>query len=209
MQPLIQELQSLYQGVTLQLNVDDPSQFTQVSGVLGLVSADWPATSDFLGFAHSASLSHCTKCESRLPSSASKHEPAFFELHQARSRSMHVKHGQKWLQQDTESKRDEYLSRYGYRQCSLLQLPYFSPGNDHAVDWMHSAFMGTCKDIFEQLKTHHYLTAQSFATMEARSRRLKLPTNIGRICHKLHANMSQLKADQARTHTITTPTMQF
>lgn len=200
MQPLIDELLSLYQGVDMQLNPLHPVEVTRVSAVLGVISADWPATCDLCGFAHSASLSHCSKCESRLPSSASKNEPAFFELHPDRSRRSHLLHARGWQQCGTPHLKAQYLSEHGYAPCAFLRLPYFSPGKDHAVDWMHSGYMGTCKDVFELLKSHFYLTDRSFDTIEERSRQLKLPPTIGRICHKLHAKMSQLKADQVCTY---------
>ena len=187
----------------MQLHPTDPNHRTLVSGVLGLISADWPATCDFCGLAHSTSLSHCSKCESLLMSSKDKHQPEFFQLHRARTRKEHVRRAAQWTNMATEADRDTHLSKFGYRPCAFLNLPYFCPGQDHAVDLMHSGYMGTCKDLFELLKTHHYLCDRSFPIIEERSRQLTFPPTIGRICHKIHARMSQLKADQVCKHHTT------
>jgi hypothetical protein len=200
LKPLISELKSLYGGVEMQLHPSEPTRKTLVSGVLGLISADWPATSELCGFAQSTCLSHCSKCEHHLTSIKDRHTPEFFELRDARTRAKHIRYANAFAKLSTADAQRDYLSKHGYRPCAFLELPYFCPGQDHAVDLMHSCYMGTCKDLFELFKSYHYLTDPSFATMEQRSRLITFPPTIGRICHKINAGLSQLKADQVRKH---------
>ena len=90
-------------------------------------------------------------------------------------------------------------TKLGCRYSCLLNLPYFDVTRMLCIDPMHNLFLGTGKwkiSLWIEkgwLTKHHFTTIQNFIDC------LVLPSDIGRIPHKIESGFSSFKADQFKS----------
>ncbi len=91
----------------------------------------------------------------------------------------------------------EIESKTGYHYTELLKLPYFIPSQMLVVDPMHNLFLGSGKHILKDVWIDRSITIESnFVLIQDRIDKIVVPTDIGRIPHKIILGFSAFTADQ-------------
>ena len=161
-----------------------------------LVTSQLEGNCGFLG--HSAHLG-CSKCKKYFPTSAHGLDYSGFQQ-------------DKWLKRTNESHRGDVAklahcktktelrkkeSELGCRYSSLLKLPYFNPPTMLVIDPMHCLFLGLAKHFVKKVFIDKGILAESdFRVLQNRVSNLSVPSDIGRIPHKIQHNFYSFTADQ-------------
>ena len=191
----VRELRQLYYGV--EMVIDGRPQ--QVQALLCNCSMDAPALRASLHFAGiksdaNKSTTHlCTKCDAHFGM------PGDFwmkDKFKPRTVEQHILHGHEWLGAGNLELKKLWVKQYGFRYNPFNDLPYFDSIKFHTLDAMHLELLGACKNLLETMQAHRIMCDVDYSVMQARMDRLFPPREIGRIPHRLAANMSGFKADQ-------------
>ena len=136
MQPLVDDLQQMFEGVIMELG---PNHFEVVTGVLGVCNCDLPALRKLLGLAGlSSTHQFCSKCHAskadkqrlrqfsrkfQTPRPGTVDEFAFMSL---KTKMQATKFGKQWLSATTKAERDASVTEHGFRYTCFSKLSYFN-----------------------------------------------------------------------------------
>ena len=85
----------------------------------------------------------------------------------------------------------------GCRYSSLLQLPYFDPPTMLVIDPMHCLFLGMAKHFFKKILIQNGILSEAHLnTIQKRINAMSVPSDIGRIPHKIESAFYSFTADQ-------------
>ena len=152
MEPLVEELEDLWEGVSLSVNSRVcPSSIIMVQCALLCVACDLPAGRKLCGFlSHSAkcSCSKCLKLFTGIPGSMNNNgfDRAAWPV---RTNTEHRSHVNMVGQCTTKAERNRLESQFGCRYSILLRLPYFDAPQMLTIDPMHNLFLGTAKHMLQ------------------------------------------------------------
>lgn len=99
----------------------------------------------------------------------------------------------------TATRQSELEKQYGVRYSELLRLPYLDIIEHHVVDPMHNFLLGTAKHVMTIWKDKGILNGIQFESIQDKVDRMRIPSKIGRIPHKIVSNFSSFTADQWRS----------
>ena len=181
------ELKLLYDGVIMNLGRLGTQR---VIGVLIMVTADWPATADLLGFGDHSALRGCGEC--MAVTHRGRVDLCFGH---PRTRDHHEDSARRWRIAKNYYQRKDAFTERGEAETEFLKLPYFTPHRDHCPDLMHSGLLGVAGDLIRVLRD--YVSADDFIRLEGLARMLHPPhEECARPLHKLGSNASSFTADQ-------------
>ena len=113
-----------------------------------------------------------------------------------RSNEDHRRSVQKVQQSNTQTELSALESVEGCRYSCLLKLPYFDAPCMLSIDPMHNLFFGSGKHMMQLwlslgiFNSTHYTYLQEFVD------KMNVPSDIGRIPHKIATGFSSFTADQ-------------
>lgn len=103
----------------------------------------------------------------------------------------------------TKNEQLQIESSTGYRYSSLLELTYFNPTRMLLIDPMHNLFLGTAKHCLKSIWSNSgILTLEKFQVIQSRIDSCIVPSDIGRIPHKILSGFSSFTADQFKNWII-------
>ena len=204
--PLIEELEILYRGVTLN-DSKYPSGSITFRAILSCIGSDLPATRKICGFlSHSAKLG-CSKCMKEFPGDAfgDKLDYSGYDCSTWTARELEAHRTNAELVRDASSaSAQETLARqYGVRYSKLLLLEYFDIIRCHTVDPMHSIFLGIAKHTIKVWKELNIIKKEHFGTLQDRVDAICPPPNIGRIPRKISSRFASFTADEWKQWILT------
>ena len=198
-EPLVQDLKKLWNGVQLSVSCGTNSERKLVRSAVICCSCDLPAGRKLCGFlGHSAHLG-CSKCMKYFPSAEGKLDYSGFqrETWAPRDNDSHRKNVAKLAQYKSKTSLHQQEKDLGCRYSSLLQLPYFDPPTMLVIDPMHCLFLGIAKHFFKKiLLSTGVLTDAHLTTIQNRIDCMSVPSDIGRIPHKIESCFYSFTADQ-------------
>ena len=188
LEPVVQELQILWQGVKIRTANHESGVY--VRAALISVACDIPAARKTCGFLGHSAKQGCSKCKKSFPGKVGSMNYGGFDL-QSWSKRTVTEH-----RQCTYEIRETQLSKtskgkkerdVGYRYTPLLELEYFDSVRFCVIDTMHNLFTGTAKHMWRHWSQNLKLfndedlkrINEKCLSMSAASDNGWLPKNIG------------------------------
>ena len=110
------------------------------------------------------------------------------------------------LSAKTEADR-KTLESFGGRWSELYRLDYFNPIAGHTIDPMHCLFLGIAKTMTKYYLKSGLLSKQGIAGIQESINKIRVPSSIGRIPHKIVSGFSSLTSDQLKNWTLVFSTL--
>lgn len=196
LEPLIDDLQSLWKGVTV--TVSDQEHI--IKAALICVSCDTPATRKTCGFLAHSALRGCFKCLKAFPTSTFGSKPQYggFNRDQwkPRTNAQHRAAALRHKFAKTLSEQSAIEQAEGVRYSELLRLPYFDAISFVMIDPMHNLLLGTAKRLMKVWKQNEVLNEEAFCTIQSWVDKFVIPSDIGRIPSKIQSEFNGFTADQ-------------
>lgn len=203
LQPLVGDLLKFWNGV--ELNIRQYGCQKIVKCALLCVSCDLPAGRKVCGFlGHGAHLG-CSRCFKKFSGGVGSMDFSGFDRENwiLRSGPQHKESALKTLSENTQTKRDEAESSSGSRYSVLLDLPYFDAPRMLVIDPMHNLFLGSAKHFMKSIFIGRGILSDSnFDLIQSRIDSFTVPSDIGRIPHKIRSGFSSFTADQWKNWSI-------
>lgn len=198
--PLVQDLKEFWAGVNLYISTT--SCHSKVRCALICCSCDLPAGRKVCGFlSHNAALG-CSKCKKYFPAmgeySINRNYSGFDRSEwQLRTNQAHREDVQKLSQCLSKTALRNKESELGCRYSVLLDLEYFDPTVMLVIDPMHCMYLGIAKHFIKKILIgKQILKEELFSIIQDRIDALVVPSDIGRIPHKIMSSFYNLTADQ-------------
>ena len=103
----------------------------------------------------------------------------------------------------TKSKQQEIESSTGYRYTVLLELPYFNSTRMLVIDPMHNPFLGSAKHVLKHIWLEKsIIQLEMYKVIQDRIDRCVVPSDMGRIPHKIMSGFSSFTADQLKNWVV-------
>ena len=202
--PLVQELNSAYNGWKIPTNHPVLKHVT-VRLCVGCVSSDIPATRKLCGFLGHAARLGCNKCLTSFPTARFGEKPDFSGFNRdewdLRTKNGHISSCMEIQNATSKTSLESLEAQYGVRYSALIDLPMFDPIRFPVIDPMHNMLLGTSKHVVKLWIKREFLTPTNLETIEARSKLLSFPYDVGRIPCKIASSFSGFTADQWRVWT--------
>ena len=99
-----------------------------------------------------------------------------------------------------KTERQNIFNKYGIRWAELHRLPYFNAFRFTCIDPMHNLFLGTSKRMLEKawLSTNK-IDSKQLKSIQKVIDSIPIPSDIGRIPHKIASGFAGFTADQWKT----------
>ena len=204
--PLIQDLKEFWIGINLY--VATSGCHSKVRCAIICCSCDLPAGRKVCGFlSHNAALG-CSKCKKYFPALGeynivrdySGFDRSEWEL---RTNLSHRNDEQKLSQCLSKTALRSKESELGCRYSIFLDLEYFDPTVMLVVDPMHNLYLGITKHFIKKILIGKNILQQEwFNVIQDRIDALVVPSDIGRIPHKILSSFFNLTADQYKNWVV-------
>jgi hypothetical protein len=197
--PIITELESLWEGLTLNRTNECPNG-KDIKAALIIASCDIPAARKLCG--HISALASCHRCEK----SANKQRnfggmADIDEWFVMKDATVHRQNALDWRKCKSNAERNKFVKRTGTRWSELLRLPYFDPIRFVTIDPMHCLFLGIAKWITKRIWVDEgILTEKVLQLIEKKMTEFRVPADLGRTPGKIKCGegFSNFTADQWR-----------
>ena len=200
LRPLVDELLGFWQGKYLR--VSSAFGIMPVRCALTCITCDLPATRKICGFLSFCASQGCSKCRKNFPCSSFGEKLNYSgydrDLWPSRTHAMHMQHVSEVQTALTATRQSELEKQYGVRYSELLRLPYLDIIEHHVVDPMHNFLLGTAKHVMSLWKEKGVIDGVQLESIQDKVDRMRIPSHIGRIPHKIASNFSSFTADQWR-----------
>lgn len=168
-------------------------------------SCDLPAGRKLCGFlGHSAHLG-CSKCMQFFPTLGDALDYSGFQRENwiPRTNLSHRQNVNKLSQCKSKTELLKQETELGCRHSVLLILPYFDPPKMLVVDPMHNLFWGVAKHFFKRVFIEKgILSEANLKTIQGRIDAMSVPSDIGRIPHKIESSFYHFTADQYKNWVV-------
>lgn len=194
--PLVDELLNFWSGV--QLDVAGHECKKKVRCALLCVACDIPAGRKVCGFlGHSARLG-CSRCYKEFPGGVGSMDYSGFQPQSwcSRDGAKHTSDSLRLLTINTKTKLQQEESSNGCRYSVLIKLPYFNAPRMLIVDPMHNLYIGSAKHFLRLLIDNGSVSESQFDIIQERVDSFIVPSDTGRIPHKIRSGFSSFTADQ-------------
>ena len=204
LEPLVIELIKLWKGVEIETNEGRQKFFAAVL----CNSCDTPACRKVGGFVGHAAGKGCSRClKSFIPENhkfGDKLDYSGFDSSSWPGRTLneHRKQGMAWKHAQSMAERTKIEQDFGVRYTELLQLSYFNPSRYSVVDPLHNILLGTPKVMIKLWKEKGYLSNTHLEKIQSQCNRFTVPSDIGRIPHKISSGFASFTADQWKNWTL-------
>lgn len=205
--PLVNDLKEFWNGVELNVCTNGITQKRKVRCALLCCSCDLPAGRKLCGFmGHSAHMG-CSKCKKYFPSieGEKKLDYSGFQRNEwtPRTNDGHRKDVLQLKNCKSKTELAQKESELGCRHSSLLDLPYFDPPTMLVIDPMHNLFLGLAKHFTKKIFLKGTLLSnEDMKLIQERISRIVVPSDIGRIPHKISDSFRSFTADQYKNWVI-------
>lgn len=199
--PLIDELLHFRSGIKLRVHAPSGYIEENVKCALLCISCDLPAGRKSCGFlSHSARLG-CSRCLKEFPGGVGSQDYSGFDRQQwsPRTDKEHRLNVHKIKECKTITEQRKAESTLGCRYSVFLDLPYFNAPRFLIIDPMHNLFLGTGKRMITLWIKEGWLSSNHFIQIQSLVDKMIVPSDIGRIPHKIQSGFSGFKADQFKT----------
>lgn len=197
MEPFVIDLLRFWSGV--ELNVESLGCRKLIRCALLCVACDIPAGRKVCGFlGHNVHLG-CSRCLNFFSGTVGSMNFAGFDRDNwpCRSGTRHAQDAVSLLNIQTKTKLQKAESQLGCRYSVLLKLPYFDAPRMLIVDPMHNLFLGSAKHFLKNiLVAQKIINETDVVVIQERVDTLIVPSDIGRIPHKILSGFSSFTADQ-------------
>ena len=202
--PLVDELISFLDGV--QLNVHGYVGKKNIRCVLLCAACDIPAGRKVCGFLSHSAKYGCSRGLKAFPGNVREgmdYSGFNRDLWPKRSLEAHKESVRKIQMCITKSDIGKVESETGYRYTAFLRLSYFNPTRMLIVDPMHNLFLGLAKFHLKVLLIGRNMISESeLETLQHRVNHTIVPSDIGRIPHKIASSFASFTADQFKNWVI-------
>ena len=202
LEPLVLDLQKLWRGVDM---VTTEGKQT-VNALLICNASDVPACRKVGGFVGHGALKACSRCLKSFPTSTfgEKADYSGFERLNWPQRLLqdHQQKGMAWKHAKSQADRVKIEREFGVRFTELLRLPYFNTIQFSIIDPMHNMLLGTAKHMLAVWKECKILTPEHLDAIQSLIDQFIVPSDIGRIPHKIASSFSSFTADQWKNWTL-------
>lgn len=201
LQPLVNELLSFLDGVKLHVSTASGVVEKKVKCALLCVACDLPAGRKACGFlSHNARLG-CSRCLKEFSGGVGNQDFSGFERANwcARTDTQHRRDVEKLTSCKSKTEKKKMESLLGCRYSVFLDLPYFNSSRFLIVDPMHNLFLGTGKRMINLWIQFNLLTSNNFLKVQTFVDNISVPSDVGRIPHKIQSGFAGFKADQFKT----------
>lgn len=203
LEPFVDELLRFWSGV--ELNVAPLNCRRVIRCAVVCVACDIPAGRKVCGFlGHSAHLG-CSRCYKRFSGTVGAVDYSGFDRNSwpCRSGTKHRLDACSLLNIRTKSDLQKAESKLGYRYSVLLKLPYFDAPRMLIVDPMHNLFLGSAKHFLKSILFGHNIIKESDnVVIQELVDSIVVPSDIGRIPHKIISGFLSFTADQWKNWTM-------
>ena len=197
--PLVQDLQTLFNGITFQ-NPSAILGYTTLRATLACIACDLPATRKICGFANFNATFGCSKCKKMLVTSEFGGKPSYggFDCNNwiPRDMSSHRHEALKYKEAHTNAERVALCRKTGVKYSELLVLPHFNIIRCHVIDPMHCIFLGLAKHTIKTWKEKGILQTNHFNLLQEKVNKIVPPSKIGRIPRKIECSFASFTADE-------------
>lgn len=163
---------------------------------------DIPASRKVCGFVHHNATLGCNKCYKKFNKVDTRTDYSGFDVAswQMRDAAKHRRDVARITRlSKTKDQQKKLESQLGVRYSVLLELPYFDPIRMVVIDPMHNLFLGTGKHQLKVWKDHtHDLLPVHFERIQKLIDSIQVPSDVGRIPHKIASGFASLNADQLK-----------
>ncbi|KAG2191745.1 hypothetical protein INT47_003105 [Mucor saturninus] len=198
LQPLVDELQSLYKGVKIQTH--QCPNGTTIRAALFMVACDIPAARKVCGFTSHTSTNACHKCKrqfSRLAGTSSVNYSGFdFSKWLLRTKNDNCKDAEVWRNATTKTERHRLEVENGVRWSELHRLEYFDAVRCTIIDPMHNLFLGTAKRMMEKWVADGIIDSKKLVSMQNMVKNMVLPPDYTPLKTKIAKGFPFMKADE-------------
>lgn len=205
--PLVEDLKQFWDGVELNVCTTTTVQKRKVRCAILCCSCDLPAGRKLCGFmGHSAHLGS-SKCKKYFPSIEGERKLDYSGFQRAewipRTNAGHRSDVLKLGKCKSKTELAQMESRLGCRYSSLLDLPYFDPPTMLVIDPMHNLFLGLAKRFTKKVFLKgDILSNEDLKVIQNRIDHIVVPSDIGRIPHKISDSFRSFTADQYKNWVI-------
>ena len=201
LRPVVKELNSLWiDGFTMRHN---STSITVHAALLASV-CDIPATCKIGGFLGHNSLHPCWKCSKEFKHDKELKRTDFSSATVGPSRTHleHKKNAVETLSARTPTEKSKLECDKG-RFTELMLLPYYDCICCTIIDPMHNLFLGTAKRIMHtQWLKNDLISKADLNIIQDRINAFCIPTNVGKIKHKISSEFSNLNANEWKNWTL-------
>lgn len=203
LRPLVDELQRLWQGVTLKTS---EGVTVLVRGALLCAGCDIPAARKTCGFMGHRAKKGCSKCYISFPTNAFGEKADYSNFDratwEARTACTHRRIALSHCNSNTKTQQQSIEQDTGVRYSVLTDLPYFDAPKMCVIDPMHNLLLGTAKHMVELWKGYNILSDKDFATVQERVDSFTSLPDVGRVPMKISSAFSGFTAQQWKNFTI-------
>ena len=197
LEPFVDDLLRFWDGV--ELNVASLGCRKLIRCALVCVACDTPAGRKVCGFlGHTAHLG-CSRCFKKFSGTVGEMSFSGFDRDNwpCRTGPRHKQDACSLLNIRTKSDLQKAESELGCRYSVLLKLPYFDAPRMLVVDPMHNLFLGSGKYFLKSILVGQNIISETdFVVIQERVDSIVVPSDIGRIPHKIMSGFSSFTADQ-------------
>ena len=204
LKPLVKELQNLWKGVEMCVNVNGRMLTLAVKGALLCVACDLPAGRKVCGFLGTSAALGCSRCLKKFQGVVGSMNYSGFNIFSwvPRSSQDHRKIAENINSCNTKQKKNEMESSTGCRYSCLLDLPYFNASRMLIVDPMHNLYLGSGKKMIEVWFEKDIITPSHYSKLQSFVDNFIVPSDVGRIPRKIETGFSGFTADQLKNWII-------
>ena len=167
--PLVQDIQKLYDGITLP-NPASLAGFTTIRCVLGCVVCYLLATRKVCGFANFNGNHGCSKIMKTFITTTFGNKPSYsgfnYSTWISRDLSSHKLWVNKYAQANSVSEQKNIVYDRGVKFSFLIDLPNFDILRCHAIDPMHNIFLVLAKHVINTWKNIGILQFSHLAKLQ-------------------------------------------
>ena len=199
MEPLVEELLQFWSGVEMEVSHEGRKL------TLLCIACDLPLGTKVCGFLSHAVHLGCSKCKKHFTGTVGAKNCSGFNREKwlARTGQSHRESTECLLCCHTKTERATVESMLGVHYTVLLKLPYFDGPRMLVVDPMHNPFLGTAKHFLKAVWIDlGIVDSKQFSVIQSRVDKAVVPSDIGRIPHKIDSGFSSFTADQFKNWVI-------
>ncbi|QRV82786.1 Transposase family tnp2 [Ceratobasidium sp. AG-Ba] len=195
--PLVEELQTLYDGVEMTVCEGDTTKTEKVHLSVLMTNNDSPARAKSTGRAGHAH--HSSFCECECTHKDINTEYGYnIDAHKYMDEEEALRLARNSLDAPNNRERQRIADEYRMRWSSFNHLPQWKPYKNAPVDLMHNLYLGIVKAIWFLLIHTYYFSASQRREFDLFMDSVEWPSGIGRLPKNLATKGGLRKADEFR-----------
>ena len=205
LQPLVSELQEFWASGVRFYTAESPKYKLLFKMALMCVACDIPAARKCCGFKSHNANKGCSRCAKFFPGGFGNKDCSGFNRSSwpARDVQKHKDTCRKLKACNTQAGVHAIEVETGIKYSVLIELDYFDPIRFTIVDPMHNLFLGTAKTMMKMVWLKRGLIQENdFTLLQTRVNSMTVPSDLGRIPHKILSSFGSFTAEQWKNWVI-------